>query len=200
MPFGPMIAIFSAASTLRLNLWSKRFFHAGEMLADTLHGDGQAMQLFPLVHINPNVGILTAGRFYVLQFYFLDLARTAGSLPRFGSIGGKAADERLQFRDLGFLLRVIGQHALPHLGGRGHVVIIIAGIDADFAIIQVGHMRADAIQKMAIMRNDDDGTFAGVDYIFQPADSVDIQIVGWLIQQQNVRDRQIALAPAGCAA
>ncbi len=44
---------------------------------------------------------------------------------------------------------------------------------------------SDTVQKMAIMRNDDDGAPAGIDDIFQPADSIDIQIIGWLIQQQN---------------
>ena len=116
-----------------------------------------------------------------------DLARATRRLPRLGRVGGKTADKRLQFRNLRLLFRIVRQHALSHLGGGQHVVVIIAGIDADLAIIQISHMRADAVQEVAIVGNDDHRAPAGIDDLFQPADGVDIEIVGGLIEEQDVR-------------
>jgi len=43
-------------------------------------------------------------------------------------------------------------------------------------------MRAYAVQKMPVMGDDDNGIFAGIDDIFQPADSINIEVVGRFIQ------------------
>ncbi len=53
------------------------------------------------------------------------------------------------------------------------------------------------------MGNDDHGAGARLEYIFQPADGVDIQVVGWFVEQQHVRigeqrlGQQHAQLPAG---
>ena len=44
------------------------------------------------------------------------------------------------------------------------------------------------------------GSAVAQQIIFQPADGVDVQVVGRLIQQQDVRIADQAALPAGCAA
>ena len=46
------------------------------------------------------------------------------------------------------------------------------------------------VQKVTVVRDDDHGAVAGHQNVFQPADGVDVQVVGGLIQQQYVRVRK----------
>ena len=47
-------------------------------------------------------------------------------------------------------------------------------------------MGADAVQEVAIVRDDDHGAVAFQQYPFQPADRVDIEVVGGFVQQHDV--------------
>ncbi len=48
-------------------------------------------------------------------------------------------------------------------------------------------MGADAVQEVAVMGDDDHRAVSRVEHILQPADGMDIQVVGRLVQQQDVR-------------
>ena len=93
--------------------------------------------------------------------------------------------------------------ALAGLGSRGHVFIIVARVQAHFAVIQVCHMGADTVQEVAIVGNDDHGALTLVEHFFQPANGIDVQVVGGLVQQHDVRigeqglGQQHAQFPAG---
>ena len=54
-------------------------------------------------------------------------------------------------------------------------------------------MSADLIEKMAIVRDDDHRRIALIEHIFEPADGVDIKVVGRLVQQKNVGIREQGL-------
>src|SRR5690606_30259336 len=98
-----------------------------------------------------------------------------------------AADEGLQFGDLCLLLGVVGQQALAGLFGGGPVLVVVAGEQAQLAVVQVGHVGADRVQEVAIVGNDDHGGVARGQHVFQPADGVDVQVVGRLVEQQHFR-------------
>ena len=72
------------------------------------------------------------------------------------------------------------------------------------AVVQIGHVRAHHIQEVAVMGNDDHGAVARIQRLLQPADGVDIQVVGRFVEQQNIRVRKQRLCqqhtqfPAGC--
>ncbi|MBV6449060.1 MAG: hypothetical protein FCKEOINB_02764 [Nitrosomonas sp.] len=140
------------------------------------------MQFFLVVKFKADEWILAAGRLDVFQLDFFNLPRAAGGLPGFGRVGGKTADERLQVGDLRFLLGVVGQHTLARLGRSGHIIVVVTGINAQLAVIQIGHVGTHAVQKMPVVRNDDNGVLAGVDHILQPADGIDVKVVGRLVQ------------------
>ncbi|CAI8783898.1 protein of unknown function [Methylococcus capsulatus] len=48
-------------------------------------------------------------------------------------------------------------------------------------------MRADAVEEMAVVGNDDHRAGPLVQHVFQPADGVDVQVVGRFVQQQDIR-------------
>jgi hypothetical protein len=45
---------------------------------------------------------------------------------------------------------------------------------------------ADLVQEVAVVRDDDDGGLALVQHVFQPADGVDVEVVGRFVEQQDV--------------
>ena len=85
-----------------------------------------------------------------------------------------------------FGLGVVGRQALAGLGGGQHVVIVVAGIDADLAIVHVGHVGADLVQEVPVVADDDHRALVAVEHVLQPADRIDVQVVGGLVQQQHV--------------
>ena len=99
----------------------------------------------------------------------------------------KRAHECLQLGNLLFGLGIVRRLLLPRLRRGQHVIVVIARIYRDLAVVQVGHVRAHAVQKMTVMRDDHHGAVARVENVFQPADGVDVEVVGRLVQQQDVR-------------
>ena len=64
-------------------------------------------------------------------------------------------------------------------------------------------MRAHAVQEVAVVGDDDHGAVTRREYVFQPADGVNVQVVGWFVEQQHFRvgkqclRQQHAQFPAG---
>ena len=153
-------------------------------LAQTLYFQGETMELALLVEADE--GADAAGGFDLIQLDLVDLLGARGGLLGLGGIGGEAADEGLQLGDLRLLLGVVGVQTFARLGGGGHIVVVVARVDAQLAVIQIGHVGADGIQEMAVMGDDDHGAVALVEQLFQPADGVDVQVVGGLVQQHDL--------------
>ena len=145
-----------------------------EAFRQALHFHRVAEQL--LVLLEHDVGVLAAGRLDVLQLDLVDLLRAGGGLLGFRRVGREAADELLQIGDLRFLLGVIGALAFQHLGGGGHVLVVVARVETQLAVVQVRHVRAHAVQEVAVVGDDDHGAIALVEHAFQPADGVDVQV------------------------
>src|SRR6266851_110204 len=102
------------------------------------------------LHLETDEWTLNIGsrQFARLQpFYFL-LARhhLARARP-----GRKARDEFVELRDLLFTLRIIGFDSRPDLRlGQNHIVVP-AGIRNYGLVIDVGDVRADAVQKVPVV-------------------------------------------------
>ena len=86
-----------------------------------------------------------------------------------------------------FFLALSAVLARARLAGGGHVLVVVAGVDAQLAVVQVGHVGADAVQEVPVVGDDDHGAVARVQHLFQPPDGVDVQVVGGLVEQQDVR-------------
>ena len=68
----------------------------------------------------------------------------------------------------------------------GYEVLIVAVIMIKLAKRQLPDMIGNLIQKVAVMRNDQHGPAIAGQIVLQPHDRVDVQMVGWLIQHQQI--------------
>jgi len=103
-----------------------------------------------------------------------------------GGVGAEAPDEFLEFLRLCLGLLALGLF-LVEMELAGLIPeVIVAGIDLDFAIIDIRHMRADLVQEMAVMGDDDHGVLEAGEKFLQPGDGLQIQLVGGLVQKQDI--------------
>ncbi len=171
-----------------------RFNHGREILdngtlvglAQTLDRHGQAMQNFFLFKTNKRVLTRRRLHFDGLCLQATNLFQARGSLTGLGLVGGKTAHKVLQLANTLFGLGVGRQHTFARLHRRQHVIVVVAGVDTQLAVIQVSHVSADLIQEVTIVTDDDHRALVAVEHIFQPTNRVDIQVVGRLVQQQNI--------------
>ena len=143
-----------------------------------------------LALLEPDERADTRGGLDLLELDLVDLALARGGLLGLGGVGREAADELLKLGDFRLLLGVVGVQALAGLGRGDHVLVIVAREQPQLAVIQIRHVSADAIQEVAIVGDDDHRRAARPQDLFQPADGVDIQMVGGLVEQQHVGVRE----------
>ena len=93
----------------------------------------------------------------------------------------------MQFLDLLLILAVlILNHALNEL--RGLVPeLIVTDVQLDLAVVDIDNMRTNVVEEMAVMRNDQHCTLELGQKILQPANRLNIQMVGRLVKQQDIR-------------
>jgi len=65
--------------------------------------------------------------------------------------------------------------------------VIVADIDLDFAIIYIRHMGADLVQEIPVMGDDDHCVLEAGEKMLQPVDGLQVQLVGWFVQKQDIR-------------
>ena len=170
-------------------------------LAQFFHHQGVTEQFFLLLKTDKRV--LAAGWLDLGQLNLVNLFGPRRGLARFRGIGREAADKRLQLGNLSLLAGVIGLQALTGGGGGGHVLVVVAGHHLQLAVVQVGHVGADAVQEVAVVGDDDHGAVALLQHTLKPADGIDIQVVGRLVQQHDIRvgkqhlSQQYPKLPAG---
>ena len=78
---------------------------------------------------------------------------------------------------------VVFQGALTRLGGSKHVVVVVSRIDGDGVVVQIRHVGADFVQEVTVVRDDDHGGVVLVQHALQPADGVDVQVIGRFVQE-----------------
>jgi hypothetical protein len=155
--------------------------------AEILDLAGQAVQLFLLVVVEADPRVLARRGLDVFGPDLLDQLQAAGGLLGLGLVGGEAAHEALQVGDA-FLGLGVGRDLALARHGRGfHEVVVVAAIDLDRAVVEVGHVGAHLVQEVPVVRDDDHGRLALVEDVLQPADGVDVEVVGRLVEQQDVR-------------
>ena len=65
--------------------------------------------------------------------------------------------------------------------------VIVAGVELDSSEVHITDIGADLIEEMAVMGYHDYGIFKTSQKILQPVDGFHIQMVGRLVQQQDIR-------------
>ena len=155
-------------------------------LGEVFDFDRVAVEFLFLVEIEADERVLARGGLHVLHLELLDLLLAGRCLARLGFVGREARDEVLQVGDAVLRLGVRREQLLARLRRGEHIVVVAARINTQRAVVQVRHVRADGVEEVPVVRNDDDGALALVEDVLQPADRVDVQVVGRLVQQQDV--------------
>ena len=169
-----------------VQLFEKRL-SLGVALGEALRLEREAVELLLVVDHEADERVLAARGLDVLDLELLDLLHARGGLARLRLVGAEAAHEVFQVGDAVLGARVGVLLLLARERGRFHVVVVAAGIDADVAVVHVRHVRAHAGEEVPVVRDDHHGARAAVEHVFQPADAVDVEVVGRLVQQQDVR-------------
>ena len=117
----------------------------------------------------------------------LERLETALRLTCLGGLGAEPLDERFHVANLA-LLAHIERGLLGELSGALRLEgRIVAAIGVHLPVLYVDDAVADAIEKFAIMRNQQQGARIGAQPGFQPENGINIQMVGRLVQQQQIR-------------
>src|SRR5699024_6192285 len=83
-------------------------------------------------------------------------------------------------------LGVISQQTFTRLSRRRHVLIVVAWINAQFAVIQIRHVGTNHVKEVTVVRDDDHGAVTLVQHLFQPTNGVDVEVVGRFVEQEYV--------------
>ncbi len=125
------------------------------------------------------------------RFKAFDLVKGLQAMPRLGALRPDARADPVQFlaqEPLPPPLRLLGD-LLPDGFGL-QVGGVIARMRKAPAIGQLNDPRGDHIEEVAVVRDEDDGARKLVQKLLQPQNRLGIQVVGRLVQQQQIRLRR----------
>ena len=75
--------------------------------------------------------------------------------------------------------------------------VIVTGIQLNLAVVDIGNLGADLIQEITVMGYHDNGILEVDQEFLQPCDRIQIQMVGRLVEKQDVRITEQCLWQAG---
>src|SRR6202030_3393569 len=127
------------------------------------------------------VGARNVGSRELRYLQSLDFLASRLHLAGAGS-GGKPCNELVQLIDLLFALSILRLDLRSNLRLRDHHVIVGACVSNDGLVIDIGDVGANSVEKMAIVRDDDQHAFILIEKILQPVDGVEIKIVSRLVE------------------
>ncbi len=139
------------------------------------------------VHLEADKRIAAGGCRQLVNRQLVNELFTAGCLLRLGFIGGESTDKFLQFLDFFIcLLFLVVQGALYQL--RGLIPeFVVADIQTNLAVVNIYDVRADIVEEVTVMGYNDDCALVICQKILQPCNRMNIQMVGRLVQQHNIR-------------
>ncbi len=123
-------------------------------------------------------------------------------LPRLRRLGFEAVDKGLHMLARGFLL--LGERGIERALGaaRRNERVVAAGIERELAVFEMQDEFGRGVQKIAVMADDQHRAAIAPQEILQPQHAFQIEIVGGLVQQQQIgageqdRRQRHAHAPA----
>ncbi|PTC33665.1 large tegument protein [Pseudomonas paraeruginosa] len=121
-------------------------------------------------------------------------------LARLGGLGLEAGDEALHVRALRLLL-LVGLLLLRQALGTGPLEGgIAAPIKSQLAVLEVHHVVHHRIEEVAVVGDQHEGARIALEPVLQPEDRVEVEVVGRLVEQQQVgrahqRLRQVQAHP-----
>ncbi|CDA37055.1 putative ATP-binding component of ABC transporter [Collinsella sp. CAG:166] len=119
----------------------------------------------------------------------LDLLDLADTLLGLGGLGGLVAeliDEDLHVGDVALLGGTLGAHLLKVVLALLEVAAVVAGVGGHAAVLERGDVVDAGVHEGAVVADDEDGAVVAGDKAAQPLDTLEIQVVGGLVQEQQV--------------
>ncbi len=154
------------------------FFTAQNIRSEVLNdfllavGFGESLELKDVLaagadHIELDVGARNVGAGEVVGLEALDFFAAAGDL-RGTCAGSKTRDELIELRDLFVALGVFTFKTGANLRLGHHHLVVAAGVSDDGLVIDIGSVRGDAVQEVAIVRNGNQRAIVIVQKILEP--------------------------------
>ena len=66
------------------------------------------------------------------------------------------------------------------------VEVVVAGVDRDLAVVDLGDLRDDAVHEVAVVRGHEQGAVEGLEERLEPHDRLEVEVVRGLVHQQDV--------------
>ncbi len=101
-------------------------------------------------------------------------------------LGLEAVDERLQVRALGLLALEADLLLAQLLGAQALERAVVAGVELRPALVEVQGVGDHAIEKLAVVRNDQQRARVAAQPLFQPQHGIEVEMVGGLVEQQQL--------------
>ena len=120
-------------------------------------------------------------------FHAREHLHAALCLARLGGLGAEAVDERLQVLALALLLLVLALREHQALRALLLERRIVAGVAPELAPIDVHDRLHHPVQEIAVVRHHHQRAGVAPQPILQPDDRIEIEVVGRLVEQQQVR-------------
>ena len=102
----------------------------------------------------------------------------------------RSAAQPLDFRAHAVVKRILplglGLEERFFLDQKRAVVAVYAQQSIGIGAVQLHRFRAHVFQEVSVVADHDAGERCGIEQRFQPLDPAQIQMIGWLVQQQNV--------------
>ena len=111
------------------------------------------------------------------------------ALLSLGSLGGLVAElvnEDLHMGDVALLGGALGAHLLQVVLALLEVATVVAGVGGHAAVFESGDMVDAGVHESAVVADDEHGAIVVGDKAAQPLDAFEVQVVGGLVQQQQV--------------
>jgi hypothetical protein len=108
-------------------------------------------------------------------------------LPGLGSLIAEAVDERLQMMNALLLVPLIGLQLSPALRLLFQVTVVIARIEISAAIPDLQDSLDRDVQEITVVRDEHKREGIAVQVLLQPIAGFKVQMVGRLVEQQDIR-------------
>ena len=172
-----------AAVELEVDIAVNVLFAVG--LGDALQANDHVARARRVGELKVDV-LVALGQDDELLFDLLDLADALLGLRGFGGLVAELVDEDLHMGDVSLLGSALGAHLLQVVLALLEVAAVVAGVGGYAAVFKSGDVVDARVHEGAVVADDEDGAFVVRDKAAQPLDAFEVQVVGGLVQKQQV--------------
>ena len=161
---------------------------AAVRFAHVFHDNGVGSGTRRRREFQPQSGIVFLVNFNSIQFF--QLLDAALHLHGFRGFVAETFDKILRISDLLLLVFVSPELLFAAFFPQFHVFGIIDAVIVNFSQGNFDRSQANPVNKSPVVGNDNHGVGLRSEEIFEPLNGLNIQVIGRLVEQQNVRFQQ----------